>query len=122
MDKISKKILKYMNSAKPDPADKFYDWDEDMSAMSNSLNIPKETLRAAIRHLHEKSYIRYCLSQSGTPIWFQLDYAGLTYKHQNRSHRNEWLLDHLWIPLLVSFLSGVGADNLIRILIDRLFT
>ena len=116
MDKISKKILKHMNNAEPDPANKFYSWGADLDDLASSIGETEEATRAAIRHLEEEKYIIYCKNQNGRSIGFSLDHNGLHYKEHNRKRSAEKRRDSIWIPLLVSFLSGVLLDRAVQAL------
>ena len=117
MDKICRKLLKQMNSVKPDPAEKLYDWHEDLEELARSIKSPTESARAAIRYLHDQGYVAYGKNQHGVALCFYLDHKGLIYKEQEHIERKAYLQEHFWLPFLVSFLSGVAADELIRLLL-----
>lgn len=116
MEKICLKVLDELNSCS-DRAERFYDWNDDLEKLSKSINEPTEAVRAAIRKLQKSGHIQYLEDQCGRVLYFSLDHNGLTYKEQRKNERKDFWKEHFWIPLLVSFLSGIVIDELIRLLL-----
>lgn len=112
MDKISKKILKYMTKASDDPIDTFYEWAESLSDIDKIAKAIKESpsvTSAAIRSLIENEYIQNYTDQNGFDMYFSLSYKGLTFKEETRSKRKE-----LFHAYLLGIATTVVAELIIR--------
>lgn len=104
LDKLSKKILIYLNSFEM-PSEIFYDFSDDLEKLAKETSSDSETVRASVRYLHENGYIRYAVTQSGNPLQFYLDHKGLHWKEFRRQEIIEYLEDK-WIDffaLVISF-------------------
>ena len=114
MDKLSRKILKYMNSAKPDPAAKYYSWLDDepgLEEIASAVGETAERTRLAISSLVDLGYIK------SNRINFYLSNEGLSYREIDRQENRRFLAEHLWLPVLTAFISGVLAVEGFRALI-----
>ena len=53
LDKLSRQILKHMNSAEQ-PSDTYYNFDEDLDEIAEAIESDSESVRSAVRYLHER--------------------------------------------------------------------
>ena len=109
MDRLSKRLLSYLNSA-DQPSAKYHDFVSDIDKIANALETDTETLRAAVRYLESDGYLKYLCNNTGDYVMaFYLDHKGLHWKEFRREEILRYLSDK-WIDcfsLLVSFLALV---------------
>lgn len=104
IDRLSRKILKYMNTNSQHPSEAYYDFEEDVERISSALGSDSETIRASIRYLEKSEYIKFGLTQSGTVINFYLDHKGLHWKEFRRAEIIKYL-EEKWIDFLAMLLA-----------------
>lgn len=112
MDKISRKILKYMTETSDNPIDTFYEWDNSLSDIDKIAKAIKESPSvtiAAIRSLIESEYIQNHTDQNGFDMYFSLGYKGLTFKEETKSKRKE-----LFQAYLLGIVTTVVAELIIK--------
>lgn len=95
-DRLSKKILCYMNEG--ERAYRLFDFGDDLEEMAKDLSCHVEKARANIRYLQEHGYITYN-GTSGSARWFSLDHKGLHWKEFRRLERIDYLQEK-WIDFL----------------------
>ena len=84
LDKLSKKILQYMNE-QPQPSDVYYNFDEDLDEVAEAVASDSESVRSAVRYLHERKLIKFAYyNDSDIAACFYLDHKGLHYKEFNQ--------------------------------------
>lgn len=76
LDRLSKRVLKNMNS-QPNPGQKKYFFEPDMADLAKTISVDTEILRSAIRYLEEQKYIAFFINQHGRNLGFYLDHKGL---------------------------------------------
>lgn len=98
LDKLSRKILKYMQTNTSTPCERFYDFENDLSVISAAVSSDKETVRIAVRYLEENGYIKFIRLPDGRATRFHLDHKGL---HEKEFRRQEFIryLEDKWIDL-----------------------
>lgn len=104
LDRLSRKILKYMNKASEKPSECYYTFDDGIDRMAAALNSDSETIRADVRYLEEQGYIKYGRSQSGMVINFYLDHKGLHWEEFRREEIIKYL-EEKWIDFLAMLLA-----------------
>ena len=112
LDKLSKRILKHMQTASSHPSDTYYDFDDDLDAIAAAVSSSSESVRAAVRFLNEQGYIKYGYTQSGTLYCFYLDHKGLHQKELDRIAGKEFLMKSILTPVVVAFLTTLFINNL----------
>lgn len=90
-----------------DPAQRRYDFQDDLDAMANDLHTGSETLRAAIRFLESQEYVKFIRDQHGHVRQFALDHKGLHWKEFHRSEIVEYFREK-WIDFL-ALLAAIAA-------------
>lgn len=95
LDKLSRKILKKMNSDKT-PSEKIYSLGEGLEKMSGELKSDTGTVRAAIRFLEQNEYLKFARTSGGNTIGFYLDHKGLHWKEFRRGELRKYIRDK-WI-------------------------
>lgn len=113
MDKLSREILKDLNTRSADPAAELYDWNTDMAKLAARIGTPIETIRAAIRYMHEEHYIKYLYDQHDRNCGFQLDHKGLHYKEFTGIDRREFWFKCVLTPIVVSVVASAITTFLI---------
>ena len=111
-DKLSNKILKYMQTDSSHPSDTYYDFDEDLDAIASAVSSDSESVRAAIRYLKRQEYIEYAYSDSGLLLYFYLDHKGIHYREFTWIARKEFLMKSILTPIIVAFLTTLFVNNL----------
>ena len=106
LDNLSKKILKYMQSA-PHPSETYYDFNDDLNGIAEAISSDKESVRAAVRFLNDKGYIKYGCTQKGQIYNFYLDHEGLRYSEFTWIARKEFLMKSILTPILVTILTNL---------------
>ena len=99
MDKLSKRVLEYLNSRPEDPSSAFYSFGEDLDDIAKDLSVDTEDLRGAIRHLKKYEYI-----QNNGEHWFSLDHKGRHWKEFRWEERLNYLKDN-WIDFFAMLAS-----------------
>lgn len=112
LDKLSKKILKHLQTASSHPSDTYYDFDDDLDAIATSISSDSESVRAAVRFLNAQGFIKYGYTQSGRTYCFYLDHKGLHQKELNRIAVKEFLMKSILTPIVVAFLTTLFINNL----------
>ncbi len=95
LDKLSRAILKQMNSAE-NPSKKPYDFGDDLHEMAEKLKKDSEIVRAAIRFLEQNEYIKFIRTDTGRVLGFHLDHKGLHWKEFRRGELWKYIRDK-WI-------------------------
>lgn len=116
MDKLSKKVLEYMNHHTEDPSSSIYDFGEDLNNMAKDLAVGTEDLRGTIRYLEELQFITFHDS-NGRVIWFSLDHRGLHWKEFRWEERLNYLKDN-WIDFF-AMLAAIASLILSLIALSR---
>lgn len=112
LDKLSRKILKHMNSASQ-PSDTYYDFDEDLDAIASAVSTDSESARAAVRYLQEHGYIKYAYyNNSDMVARFYLDHKGLHYMEFSWITRKEFWMQSILTPIIVTILTTIFLTNL----------
>lgn len=119
MDKLSKAILKDLTSVAPDPAAAFYDWETDLEKLAARVGAPVETVRAAIRYLHEEHYVEYLYNQHGRDCGFQLGHKGIHYTESNRETKRKVRKDY-WLGVVSGVLISVISQLFINLVVKLL--
>ena len=107
LDKLSKEILKYMQTASSHPSDTYYNFDDDLDTIATSVSSDSESVRAAVRFLHEQEYIKYGHTQSGKVYRFYLDHKGLHQKEFVWITLGNFLMRSILTPILVTILTNL---------------
>lgn len=105
LDRLSKKILYYMQTSSENPSDAYYDFDEDLDEIAERIASDSESVRAAVRYLEENEYIKFGHTSSGYTTCFYLDHRGLHWKEFRKQEIIKYLEDK-WIDffaLVVAF-------------------
>ena len=100
LDKLSKRILKYLCSF-DDPSNTYYDFGGDLYRIADAVKSDAETVRAAVGHLLDLGYIRYHGPQE-KPYSFLLDHKGLHYREFSRLKTQA-----VWKERAIGLVSGV---------------
>lgn len=110
LDKLSKKIIRYMNTAE-NPSDTYYDFIDDLDEIAESTHSDSESVRAAVRYLEEQGYIKYSYTQNGTAFQFYLDHKGLHWKYFRRKEILDYIAEKWpdFIALIISILSLITS-------------
>ena len=88
LDKLSKKILQYMNE-QPQPSDVYYNFDEDLDEVAEAVASDSESVRSAVRYLHERKLIKFAYyNDSDIAACFYLDHKGLHYSLTSSKQRS----------------------------------
>ncbi len=112
LDKLSKKILKYMNE-QPQPSDTYYNFDEDLDEIAEAVASDSESVRSAVRYLHEQGHIKFAhYNDSNIAACFYLDHKGLHHEEFNRLEAKE-----RWKERFYGFVSGVLVSVLASLII-----
>ena len=115
LDKLSKKILQYMNE-QPQPSDVYYNFDEDLDEVAEAVASDSESVRSAVRYLHERKLIKFAYyNDSDIAACFYLDHNGLHYKEFNQLEAKE-----RWKERLYGFVSGILVSVLASLIISLL--
>lgn len=112
LDKLSKKILKYMQTASTNPSESYYDFDDDLDDIAASVSSDSESVRAAIRFLKDREYIKYGYTQSGRLYCFYLDHKGLHQKEFSWIGIKGFLMKSILTPIVVAFLTTLFVNYL----------
>lgn len=112
LDKLSKKILKHMQTASSHPSDTYYDFDDDLDTIATSVSSDSESVRAAVRFLNDQGYIKYGYTQSGHLYCFYLDHKGLHQKELDWIAWKSFLMKSILTPIVVAFLTTLFVNNL----------
>lgn len=105
LDKLSRNVLDFMLKDSNDPAQHYYNFQDDIDRIAAHCQTTSETIRAAIRYLHDLEYIKYLQTSSGLTVSFYLDHQGLHWREFRRAEIIEYIQDK-WIDclsLLISF-------------------
>lgn len=114
MDKLSKRILRYM--VKTGKTTDFvwsfdqvliYQCKSSIYELSDRINIPTEDVRACIRYLNEIGYIEYQYTRTSKEhraVGFHLSHKGLHYKHFRKQEILAYIAEK-WIDFLSMLLS-----------------
>lgn len=105
LDRLSQQLLEELNR-KENADNLLYDFDTDLSEIAESLHVNGETLRAAIRFLHEQGYVKYQTS-GGHVIGFSLDHKGLHWREFRRQEIIKYL-EEKWIDFAALLLSVIA--------------
>lgn len=112
LDKLSREILKHMNSASQ-PSDTYYDFDEDLDAIASAVSTDSESARAAVRYLQEQGYIKYAYYNNSDMVSrFCLDHKGLHYMEFSWITRKEFWMQSILTPIIVTILTTIFLTNL----------
>lgn len=103
LDTLSQKILIELNRPE-NAADLVHDFSEDLSALAKTLRTDNETVRAAVRYLHELNYLKYQVSSSQHVTGFYLDHKGLHWR-EFRRHEIIKYLEEKWVDCAALLLS-----------------
>lgn len=115
LDKLSKKILQYMNE-QPQPSDTYYNFDEDLDEVAEAVASDSESVRSAVRYLHERKLIEFAYyNDSDIAACFYLDHKGLHYEEFNQLEAKE-----RWKERLYGFASGILVSVLASLIISWL--
>lgn len=110
MDKTCRKILDKMISFGRG-TNYVCTWGESFETFSDSLSIPREDIRAAIRHLEKNGWIEYQMSRStsGTShnFGFRLSHKGLNWRYFRRKEILNYIADK-WIDFLAATISLIS--------------
>lgn len=113
LDKLSKKILNYMQTASSSPSDTYYDFDEDLDAIASAVSTDGESARAAVRYLQELGYIKFAYNRSGDiAIRFYLDHKGLHYREFRWIATKEFWKRSVLTPIIVTVLTTIFLNHL----------
>lgn len=115
LDKLSRQILKHMNSV-GQPSDTYYNFDEDLDEIAEAIESDSESVRSAVRYLHERKLIKFAYyNDSDVAACFYLDHKGLHYEEFNRLEAKE-----RWKERLYGFVSGVLVSVLASLIVSWL--
>lgn len=106
LDKLSKSLLNELNKPK-NAADLVYNFSEDLSALAKTLQTDDETVRAAVRYLHELNYLKYETTSSQHITGFYLDHKGLHWREFRRQEIIKYL-EEKWVDCAALLLSVVA--------------
>ncbi len=107
MDKLSKQILERLihEEKGPEYICSFGGslGDIDIKNFSDELKCSSETVKSAVRFLHERGYLEYQTLRND-PIGFHLSHMGLNYKYFRRQEILKYVADK-WIDFFALLLS-----------------
>lgn len=103
MDKLTKGILKFLNS-KPNASSLHCNFDSDLQRIAKELGTDKEAIRSCVRWMEEHGFIKFIKDSSGRNAMFYLDHKGLHWKEFRRREIIRYLEDK-WIDCLAMLLS-----------------
>lgn len=106
LDKLSKRIVRYMRTSTDTPGETVYTFDEDLPAMAKALSRDEGSIRAALRFLEEKGYVVI------EDFIFYLDHKGLNRREFVRIEIGNFLLKSILTPIVVAFLTTILTVNL----------
>lgn len=109
LDKLSKRILKYMCTA-DDPSNTYYDFGGDLFRIADAVSSDAETVRAAVEYLHATGYIRY-QGPVEKPYSFLLGHLGLHYRERVRRENAQFFRRNVLTPIFVSFVTSIITVN-----------
>lgn len=114
MDKLSSKVLDYMQSHTDHPSSTYYDFRGSIEKIAEALSSDSESVRAAVRFLADNGFVKYAYSGDAA-MYFYLDHKGLHSREFRQLEARE-----RWLERLYGFLIGV-ATSVIAELILRCF-
>lgn len=110
MDRTCKKILDKLISYGRG-TDYICTWDEELNEFANSLEIPVEDVRAAVRYLKDHGYIEYQMYHSAHGIersrGFHLSHQGLHWRHYRRKEILDYIADK-WADFIAAAISLIS--------------
>ncbi len=113
LDKLSRKILKHMQTSVLSPSDKYYDFDEDLDAIASAVFTDKESVRTAVYYLQEQGFIKFSYyDNSDMAAFFSLDHKGLHYMEFSWIARKEFWIQSILTPIIVTVLTTIFFNNL----------
>lgn len=122
LDRLSKKILRYMRTASENPSKKHYNFSDDLNEIAKITASDSETVRAAVRYLEKTEYIAYMRTTDGRAVRFYLDHKGLHSKEISWLECLDFFKKSILTPIIVAFLTSILTINLWPALIQWLQT
>ena len=119
MDKLSKRILRYMVKHGKSVAYSCSisdDWNDyantSLSDLAADIKSDEDTVLAAVEYLADEGnkYLEYCnveSSQGAIPIGFRLTHRGLHYKAIQREAVQEFIMQSIFTPIVVSAITAL---------------
>ena len=101
-----------------DPAQRYYNFQEDLDRIAENLGTTSETVRAAVRYLEKREYIKYMKDQHGNVRRFYLDHKGLHWKEFRREEITEYILEK-WIDFAAMLVSLISLAISIAALLQK---
>ena len=112
LDKVSRKILKYMKSY-PNIGES--NFNAGVFGIAKGISTDQEQVRDAIRYLETSGFITYNRNRKNKIIGFGLSHIG--------RHNTEFAIQNLlgnWMDRIVSFILGVVATIIAQLIIEWL--
>lgn len=106
MDKTSKKIIHYLKS-KECGSNYICRFDNEFNELAESLCIPVEDLRAAVRWLESQGILEYQCYNGGKICGFHLSHIGVNWNYFRRKQLIEYI-EEKWIDFF-SLLASIAA-------------
>lgn len=122
LDKLSRKILKYMRENPNATRTNFH---EGIGLISETLSEDIVSVRAAVKFLNKNEFVEYIRSQRGTLLGFRLTHMGL---HSDEFERleimekwKEWIIGGIGTLLIELIIIAItyGADILRAVLLSN---
>lgn len=113
LDKLSRKILKHMQTETPSPSNTCYNFDEDLDAIASAVSTDVQSARSAVEYLQKQGYIEFMyFNNLDITSYFCLDHKGLHYREFVWIARKEFLMKSILTPIIVTILTTISINNL----------
>lgn len=106
LDKLSKRIVRYMQTSTDTPSETVYTFSEDLPAMAEALSKDEDSIRAALRFLERENYIAV------EDFIFYLDHKGLNRHEFDRIEFYDFMRKSILTPIVVAFFTTILTNHL----------
>lgn len=109
LDKLSMKLLYHFCNDYENPSSYLHSFHiDDLENIAKYVNSDSESVRSAVKYLHEKEYLNYaCDSKTGKERAFYLSHKGLNYKYFRRKEILNYIAEK-WIDFFSMLLSVIS--------------
>lgn len=106
LDKLSKRIIRYMRTSTKTPSETVYTFSEDLPTMAEAVSRDEGSIRAALRYLEGEGYVVI------EGFIFYLDHKGLNRREFVRIEVWDFLRKSVFTPIVVAFLTTILTSHL----------
>lgn len=106
IDKLSRSIVKYMQTSTDTPSKTVYNFSDDLDQIAEALSTDSESIRLAITYLESKNYVEI------NSFVFYLSHRGIHASEIAWLDFLDFLKKSILVPILVAFITSVLTTNL----------